>query len=56
MLEQNDGVLLDAIRRELGRGGQVYYLHNRVESIERCASMWQQRLPDARIDVYKRQV
>ena len=34
VLEQNDGVLLDAIRRELGRGGQVYYLHNRVESIE----------------------
>lgn len=51
VLEQNDGVLLDAIRRELGRGGQVYYLHNRVESIERCASMWQQRLPDARIGI-----
>ena len=51
VLEQNDGVLLDAIRRELGRGGQVYYLHNRVESIERCANMWQQRLPDARIGI-----
>ena len=46
VLEQNDGVLLDAIRRELSRGGQVYYLHNRVESIERCAGMWQQRLPE----------
>ncbi len=45
VLEQNDGVLLDAIRRELSRGGQVYYLHNRVESIERCAGMWQQRPP-----------
>ena len=51
VLEQNDGVLLDAIRRELGRGGQVYYLHNRVEAIERCANMWQQRLPDARIGI-----
>ena len=51
VLEQNDGVLLDAIRRELARGGQVYYLHNRVESIARCASLWQQRLPDARIGV-----
>ena len=51
VLEQNDGVLLDAIRRELSRGGQVYYLHNRVESIERCAGMWQQRLPDARIGI-----
>ncbi|MDO4270416.1 MAG: transcription-repair coupling factor [Eubacteriales bacterium] len=51
VLEQNDGVLLDAVRRELARGGQVYYLHNRVESIARCASAWQQRLPDARIGV-----
>ncbi|MCI7125256.1 MAG: transcription-repair coupling factor [Agathobaculum sp.] len=51
VLEQNDGVLLDAIRRELARGGQVYYLHNRVESIARCAALWQQRLPDAHIGV-----
>ena len=43
VLEQNDGVLLDAIRRELSRGGQVYYLHNRVESIDRCAAQLQQR-------------
>ena len=51
VLEQNDGVLLDAIRRELARGGQVYYLHNRVESIARCANLLQQRLPDARIGI-----
>ena len=51
VLEQNDGVLLDAIRRELSRGGQVYYLHNRVESIDRCAAQLQQRLPDARIGI-----
>ena len=51
VLEQNDGVLLDAIRRELSRGGQVYYLHNRVESIERCAGQLQKRLPDARIGI-----
>lgn len=51
VMEQNDGVLLDAIRRELARGGQVYYLHNRVETIARCAEVWQQRLPDARIGV-----
>ncbi|MBS6641503.1 MAG: transcription-repair coupling factor [Clostridiaceae bacterium] len=51
VLEQNDGVLLDAIRRELARGGQVYYLHNRVESIDRCAAQLQQRLPDARIGI-----
>ena len=51
VLEQNDGVLLDAIRRELSRGGQVYYLHNRVDSIDRCAAGLQQRLPDARIGI-----
>ena len=51
VLEQNDGVLLDAMRRELARGGQVYYLHNRVETIDRCAAQLQKRLPDARIGV-----
>ena len=38
VLEHDWSVLADAIRRELGRGGQVYYLHNRVETIERCAA------------------
>ncbi len=37
VLEHQWGVLIDAIRREIGRGGQVYYLHNRVESIDRTA-------------------
>ena len=35
VLEHDWGVLADAIRRELQRGGQVYYLHNRIEDIER---------------------
>jgi transcription-repair coupling factor (superfamily II helicase) len=38
VLEHDWGVLSDAIRRELGRGGQVYYLHNRIESIDRTAA------------------
>ena len=38
VLEHDWSVLADAIRRELGRGGQVYYLHNRVETIDRCAA------------------
>ncbi|MGM9662716.1 MAG: transcription-repair coupling factor [Oscillospiraceae bacterium] len=38
VLEHEWPVLLDAIRREIGRGGQVYYLHNRVESIDMTAS------------------
>ena len=37
VLEHDWGVVTDAIRRELARGGQVYYLHNRVETIDRCA-------------------
>ena len=37
VLEHDWGVIADAIRRELSRGGQVYYLHNRVETIDRCA-------------------
>ncbi len=51
VLEQNEAVLDDAIRRELARGGQVYYLHNRVESIARCASALKNRHPGAEIAV-----
>ena len=38
VLEHDWGVIAEAIRRELSRGGQVYYLHNRVETIDRCAA------------------
>ena len=44
-------VVGDAIRRELARGGQVYYLHNYVETIERTAMRLQKQFPDARIGV-----
>ena len=37
VMEHDWGVIADAIRRELQRGGQVYYLHNRIEDIERTA-------------------
>ena len=37
VMEHDWGVLCDAMRRELDRGGQVYYLHNRVDNIERTA-------------------
>ena len=49
VLEHDEGVVLDALRKELRRGGQVYYLHNRVDTIERTASALQAALPDARI-------
>ena len=44
VLEHDWGVLSDAMRRELERGGQVYYLHNRVETIERTAARIQELL------------
>ncbi len=51
VLEQNNSMLYDAIRKELRRGGQVYYLHNRVESIEKVAARIKTAVPDARIEV-----
>ena len=44
VMEHDWAVILDAIRRELGRGGQVYYLHNRVESIDSAAYRLRQML------------
>ena len=50
VLEHDWAVIEDAMRREIGRGGQVYYLHNRVESIDLTASRIQKLLgPEARI-------
>ena len=49
VMEHDDGILLEAIKKELRRGGQVFYLHNRVDSIESCAARLQQSLPDASI-------
>ncbi|MDR2665651.1 MAG: transcription-repair coupling factor, partial [Oscillospiraceae bacterium] len=37
VLEHDWGVIIDAVSREVSRGGQVYYLHNRVDNIERTA-------------------
>ena len=51
VLEHDKGVILDAIRKELSRGGQVYYLYNRVETIEQVAARLKRELPDANIDI-----
>ncbi len=51
VIEHNDGVILQAIAKELRRGGQVYYIHNRIETIERCVMKLQSMLPDARIGI-----
>ncbi len=51
VLEHDWGVIADAIRRELQRGGQVYYLHNRIEDIERTAIKLRDLLEDATVAV-----
>ena len=51
VMEHNTAVLDDAIRREVERGGQVYYLHNRTETIDECASALQRRIPGLRVGV-----
>jgi len=49
VLEHDVGVLEQAIRKELRRGGQVFYLHNRVESIDSCAARLMELCPEARV-------
>ena len=51
VIEQNMEVLVQAILTELRRGGQVYYLHNQIETIEKTAGLLRQLLPDANIGV-----
>lgn len=49
VMEQNAGAIRDGILREMQRGGQVYYLHNRVMDIEETVARLQQLVPEARI-------
>ena len=38
VMEYDDGLVAEALRRELDRGGQAYYIHNRIDTIEQCAA------------------
>ena len=51
VMEHNNAVIDDAIRREVERGGQVYYLHNRTETIDQCASAIKRRIPGITVGV-----
>lgn len=51
VIEHDNGVLNDAMRRELRRGGQCYYLHNRVESIHSVANRIANDIPEANVGV-----
>ncbi|MDZ4075355.1 MAG: transcription-repair coupling factor [Hylemonella sp.] len=48
---EDKGVIREAVLRELKRGGQVYFLHNEVETIENRRASLELLLPEARIDV-----
>jgi len=49
--QSNDGLIREAIQRELMRGGQVYYLHNEVRTIENTATMLHELVPQATIAI-----
>ena len=49
--EYSDALIRDAILRELGRGGQVYFLYNRVRSIEKFHERLRALVPEARIGI-----
>lgn len=47
----DDKIVVDAVRREIARGGQVFYLHNRVQTIEVVAAHLAELMPEIRIGV-----
>lgn len=49
VLEYDQAILTDAVRQEMRRGGQVFWLHNRVEDIDAVAAMLRQSIPDVRV-------
>jgi transcription-repair coupling factor (superfamily II helicase) len=49
--EDDDGLVRDAIGREIDRGGQVFYVHNRVETIEAAAERVRRLVPGARVAI-----
>ena len=51
VLKQSDDVIRDALLREISRGGQAFYLHNRVRTIFRRASALQRLVPEGRFGV-----
>ena len=51
VIEHDMGLIAQAIEKELRRGGQVYYLHNRVEDIQETAAELKEFFPDAEIGI-----
>lgn len=51
VVEYNDQLIRDAVLRELNRGGQIYFVHNRVENIKEMAAYVSKLVPEARVAV-----
>lgn len=51
VVKNDDSVISDAIKKEVERGGQVYFVHNRVETIQALASKLRKMLPKVRMEV-----
>ncbi|AKG36926.1 transcription-repair coupling factor [Paenibacillus durus] len=51
VVEYSQTLVREAVERELGRGGQVYYLYNRVQGIQEMASQIQMLVPEARVGI-----
>jgi transcription-repair coupling factor (superfamily II helicase) len=49
--EFNETVIREAVRKELDRGGQVFFVHNAVRSIERIAETVKRLVPEAKVDI-----
>ena len=51
VLEYDFGILVEAMEKELARGGQCYYLHNNIETIDHTALQIKKAIPDAKIGI-----
>lgn len=51
VVEHSPQLIRDAVRRELGRGGQVYFVHNRIEDIDKVANYIKELVPEANIGI-----
>jgi transcription-repair coupling factor (superfamily II helicase) len=49
VVRSSDKLIREAMLRELGRGGQIYFVHNRVETMEKTGAWLHQLVPEARI-------
>ncbi len=51
VLRFQEEIIQSAVHRELNRGGQIYFVHNRVQDIERIAQKLRELVPEARIEI-----